>query len=140
MPDVFVPMDTNYFTAFYSALFENKLLQRFVYSYSNTHRNKLMKNYSDAASFNSNFKITNELWNEFLSFVKSKSKKTFKQEDINKSAEKVRLHFKALLAKQLWQDEGYFMVINSEDRMIKEALKTLGTNYRELLKPKIETK
>ncbi|MCZ2139827.1 MAG: S41 family peptidase [Bacteroidia bacterium] len=140
MPDVFVPMDTNYFTSFYSALFENKLLQRFVYSYSNTHRNKLMKNYSDAATFNSNFKITDELWNEFLSFVKSKSKNTFKQEDINKSAEKVRLHFKALLAKQLWQDEGYLMVINSEDRMIKEALKTLGTNYRELLKPKIETK
>lgn len=134
-PDVFVPIDTSYLTTFYSEIFEQTLIQRFTYNYADTKRSWLKATFTKASLFNTGFTVDEPLWQSFISYVNKNSKVTFKPNDIEKSKAHVKLLLKAMIARQIWRDEGYYAVLNSEDLMIRKALETLGSNYYKLLKP-----
>lgn len=132
-PDVYVPIDTSYMTSFYLMLFEKSLLQRFTYNYTDKNRKQLVATYKNSAAFNASFTIDAPLWNNFLNFVQQNSKDILQQEEINLSAKQTRLMLKAMIARQLWREEGYYHVLNAEDRMIRKALETFGGPYNNIL-------
>jgi carboxyl-terminal processing protease len=45
---------------------------------------------------------------------------------IRRSAEKIKLNLKALIARQFWKSNGYYPIINSEDATIKKAVEILS--------------
>ncbi|MCU0421270.1 MAG: S41 family peptidase [Bacteroidia bacterium] len=133
-PDVFVPADTAYLNPFYYALFDESLLNRFVFYYVDEQREKLVSTYLDANSFNLHFSINQQLWNSFLSYVKQHSKKSFSTKEITLAEKKSKQMLKAMIARQIWREEGYYRVLSSEDNAIQKAIITMGTNYNSLLK------
>ncbi len=134
-PDVFVPVDTSYLNSFYDMLFEQSLLQRYTYNFTDKQRKTLLASYLNPQLFNAGFSISDEQWNAFLQFVKQNAKTPIQPQHLQASAKRVRLMLKAMIARQLWRDEGYFTVLSSEDVVIRKALETFGSSYNNLLKP-----
>ena len=134
-PDVFVAVDTSYINQFYGALFEQSLLSRFTYNYMDANRKKLTSTYQNASTFNASFYVNDVLWNNFISYIKANSSSDFTYQEIKQSEKQVRLLIKAMIARQVWRDEGYFTVLSSEDKMIRKAIETFSSNYDKLLHP-----
>jgi carboxyl-terminal processing protease len=135
MPDVFVAVDTSYINKFYAALFEQSLLSRFTYNYMDANRKSLTTTYKNAASFNASFYVNDILWNKFVNYIKQNSTIDFSTQELVQSEKHVRLLLKAMIARQVWRDEGYYTVLSSEDKMIRKAIETFSSNYNKLLKP-----
>lgn len=135
MPDVFVAVDTSYINHFYAAIFEQSLLSRFTYNYMDANRKKLTSTYQNAGTFNASFLVSNDLWNNFVNYIKQNSTTDFSNQEINQSEKHVRLLIKAMIARQVWRDEGYYTVLSSEDKMIRKAIETFSSNYDKLLHP-----
>jgi carboxyl-terminal processing protease len=134
-PDVFVAVDTSYINHFYAAMFEQSLLSRFTYNYMDANRKILMNTYKNAATFNASFYVNEGLWNKFVTYIKQYNTTDFSSQEINQSEKHVRLLIKAMIARQVWRDEGYYTVLSSEDKMIRKAIETFSSNYNKLLRP-----
>jgi len=134
-PDVFVAIDTSYINQFYAALFEQSLLSRFTYNFMDVNRKTLTTTYKNAATFNASFNVNDVLWNTFISFIKENRRGDFTDQEIKQSEKQIRHLLKAMIARQVWRDEGYFTVLSSEDKMIRKAIETFSSNYDKLLHP-----
>jgi carboxyl-terminal processing protease len=130
-PDIFVPLDTSYSSSFITQVLANNLLNQFAYMYTDQHRTELKK-YADPRQFNARF--TTDLFSEFVGYARSKNIQATPQE-INKARTYIGSHLKALVARQLWRDAGYFTVISSTDRSIQKALDIMR-DYDKLLSKK----
>ena len=98
-------------------------------------RKTLTTTYKNAATFNASFYVNDVLWNKFISYIKENSRGNFTDEEIKQSEKQVRHLLKAMIARQVWRDEGYFTVLSSEDKMIRKAIETFSSNYEKLLHP-----
>jgi carboxyl-terminal processing protease len=130
-PDIFVPLDTTFSSQFITQILSSSLLNQFAYTYTDKHRSELKK-YTDVKKFNSQF--NDNIFEEFVAYASTKNVKATKEE-IQKSGEYIGVHLKALVARQLWRDQGYFTVISATDKAIQKALSILG-NYEKLLSKK----
>ncbi len=121
MPDVFVSIDTSYRNNYTTEVLSAGLLRQFTYTYVDEHRNELKK-YSDVVQFNKQFNA--DLFTQFTSYTTAKG---IEATDLEK--QKARLfisrQLKALIARQLWHDNGYYTVMNSYDHTIERALNAL---------------
>ena len=130
-PDIFVPLDTTYSSSFITQILSNNLLNQFSYTYTDKHRLELKK-YVDAKQFNKQF--NDKIFDEFVSYTLTKNVVAGKGE-IDRSREYIGTHLKALVARQLWRDQGYFTIISTTDKTIQKALSVLG-NYEKMLSKK----
>lgn len=120
MPDVFVSMDTSGSSAYFSAISSKGLISEFTYDFLDNNRKNLLK-YKSFKEFNSSFNITETIFNEFISFAARKGVKA-DEKGIKQSAEVIRTQLKALVARQLWKNEGFYSVMHTLDRTLKKAV------------------
>lgn len=125
MPDVFIPIDTTLF----ANLFYAKALQyvpRFVYSEYEGYKQQLKK-YKTVQVFNNQFSVTDAMMTDFINFVKSEeSLSKVNSAELAKAKEKLRQRLKAYFARQVFQDNGYFYIMNQGDPMLKAALESVN--------------
>lgn len=131
MPDVFVPIDTGYRNAYTLQVLEAGLLNQFAFSYVDGNRKALSK-FGNPAAFQEKFKLN--LVPLFVDFAQSKGIVPSNYALIKQATPYLEKQLKALVARQLWRDMGYFTVINASDITIQQALKSF-TNYNQLLSP-----
>lgn len=122
-PDVFVPIDTVGRTHYLSELVYKGLVNDFAFTYADKERVKL-KQYKSFNDFNDSFAITDKLYADFVEYAK-KNKITASQEQINKSKRLLSSQMKALISRNIWGNDGYFPVIQSQDNVIKKAIEVL---------------
>jgi len=119
-PDVFMPLDTSYANLYVAQL--RQYILPFLYDYVESNRTALEK--YNVASFTNSFKVDAKLFGEFQNFARLEGY----SESFSSNAaynEGLQLLIKANLAKQLFQNEGFYRVINSDAPIIKEALKQI---------------
>lgn len=125
MPDVFVPLDT-----VVNNLYANRLRRKipeFVYSYYSDHSANF-KQYNSIESFDVNYNVSEALFQEFLVFAEDKGwEKDMSKMSENKS--NLKFFLKAYIAKQLFQNDGFFRITNQIDPVIKEALKQIENGF-----------
>jgi carboxyl-terminal processing protease len=73
MPDVFVAMDTGRVSDYYWKLFRNNIFNQFVFSYMETGKARLLKQYPTFDLFNDNFHVDQDLRNEFYAFAQKEN-------------------------------------------------------------------
>jgi carboxyl-terminal processing protease len=124
MPDVFIPIDTTLFAnIFYATALQ--YIPRFVYSKYEGYKTQL-KGYKTVQVFNNQFKVTDAMMAEFVKFVKSEEKlSTINAAELAKAKENLRQRIKAYFARQAFQDNGYFYMMNQNDPMLEAALKSI---------------
>ena len=119
-PDYFIPLDTAGRSDWlYDVLAEN-MINTFVFDYVDAHKKELKK-YKSAADFDDKFKINDRIFNNFIEITKNKGIKG-SIDEIETSKDWIHMRLKALIARNKWNDEGFYRTVNKDDRMMMKAL------------------
>ena len=116
IPDIFVSIDT--VNRFSNALYGG--LNDYIFKYIDNHRAKMSK--WELYDFVENFDKDSKILNEYIN-----------QLDLNtpispKSRENLKVYFNAIMARNLFDETGYFIVTQKKDRMILKVLELESKN------------
>jgi carboxyl-terminal processing protease len=120
MPDVFVGLDTSGSSAYLSQISSKGLVSEFAYNYLDQNR-KLFKKFNSFEEFNKSFEITPGIMEQFVAFAEKDSVKK-DEEGLKASGYVIRTQIKALIARQLYKNEGYYAIMHSMDKTLQKAL------------------
>jgi carboxyl-terminal processing protease len=127
LPDYFVPIDTGYYSTFLTMVVANALIGKFAYEYLDQNRSAItaipsLKVYNEA------YQINDKVYDTFVKFAVSNGIDMPTEASKQKSKPFIKQQIKALIARQIWRDQGYYMVIQKEDKAIQLALQKLQSN------------
>jgi carboxyl-terminal processing protease len=123
-PDIFVPIDTSYRSSYLNKVFYKGLVNDFSFSYADKHRASF-SSYKTAADYVKNYIPTQALLNEFVEFA-SKNGIPENDSQLKKSSAFLLSNIKALMGRNLFDNEAYYPVLLKEDKVFTEALKTIA--------------
>ncbi len=118
-PDIFVPLDSTKYT-YLNQLYEQNIIRQFSMYYAEDHKKVLQA--MGLEKFKTQFEVTEKMWQD-LQAEAGKAGIKATQQEIEKSKKIITIHIKALIAKQLWRNEGFYPIIHQEDEILQEALK-----------------
>ncbi|MFL5764400.1 MAG: S41 family peptidase [Bacteroidia bacterium] len=123
VPDVFVALDTTGRTLYLSQALFSGVVNDFAFEYSDHHRDQL-KAYGSFEKFNSSFAISPEIMNEFVAYAeKNKIKRNDRELEASEGILKNQL--KALIARNIWNGDGFYKVLQSQDNMLRKAIELM---------------
>ena len=135
MPDVFVPIDTTFYSDYHRTLVSKGLVNRVAMNYLDKHREELNKKYKKILTYKEKFIVPESLMDELLAMAEEK-KISFKEEEYNRSLPLIQLQIKALIARDLFDMTEYLYIINDANRTYQEALKLINdeAKYNQILR------
>lgn len=123
IPDVFVGLDTAGRSLYLTEVFFTGTANDFAFEYADRERTKL-KAYKTVENFNKTFVITPAILEEFITYAeKNKIKRNNKEIAISQNILKNQL--KALIARNIFNGEGYYQVIQTQDNVLKKAIELM---------------
>ncbi|NPA45124.1 MAG: S41 family peptidase [Chlorobi bacterium] len=125
MPDVFVPVDTTYFTEFYKEVTSKGLIYKFALSYADNHRDELNK-FTSAKEISDYLEKKNIL-TLFIDYAKKEGIKENKK-DLQLSKKVIETRLKAFIARNIIDNKGYFPIIREIDDDLMKAKEILDKN------------
>lgn len=161
MPDIFVPLDTTQFTMFHRKLVALGIVNKVCVQYIDKNRAELKKKYPTFEKFKSGYEVPEELLKQLLTvgekeiakndsaqlgksqlqIIKSEMKpadKNAKDEpsQFEKSKPLIKLQLKALIARDLWEMNEYYQIMDIENESLQKAIEILQTPgaYEKILK------
>ncbi len=97
-------------------------------------RKALLDKYKTFEKFNEKFEIDDRILN-FLREAADKEKIEFNEEQYNKALPLIKAQLKALIARDLWDMNEYFQVMNATNKSVERALEILNDKeYEKILK------
>ncbi len=69
MPDIFVPMDTTNYAAFYNEIVRKGVVSSFVMNYLSSHRESLKQKFPTFDDFQDGFSISDEMYNDLVAYA-----------------------------------------------------------------------
>lgn len=135
MPDIFVPVDTTFASELYTDLIRKGVFNQYVVDYVMEERENLKNKYPDFSDFENDFIITDAMIDKFRMLAEEKGIE-WNEEQYKRSEEMIKLQLKSLIARNEWENENYYKIILSEDKMINKAIEILNdaNQYRSILK------
>ena len=120
MPDFFVPLDRDSNTMAFNQIYNSGLLIEFTFNYANEHKTELLRKYPTAEDFVANMTVSDATISQFLKFYQSKKHSV---PTLNRTSQKeLRLWLKALIGRNIYEEKGFYPIINSTDKTILKAL------------------
>ncbi|MEO8795994.1 MAG: S41 family peptidase, partial [Daejeonella sp.] len=119
-PDIYVPIDTLGYSMYYASLSAKGILNEFVFQ----HLIGRIGDVKQSESFINEFKLSPADYAE-ISQIASAQKITSAPKQLELSKKIIETDVKALLARYFLGDEGFFKVLNAEDRVISRSLQVL---------------
>jgi carboxyl-terminal processing protease len=139
MPDIYIPLDTSYYSAYHEKLLRKSIIFQFVSTYIDKHRKSLQEKYKTFEPFNNSFTVNAGLFDEMVAFGQ-KNGVPADEEGIKISGDFIKKYMKALIARHLFDDSAYFKIFNKGDNVYEKAIEVLDNwdKYRkECLKEKL---
>jgi carboxyl-terminal processing protease len=122
MPDVFVSLDTSGGSNYYSSLSSKGIISEFAYNYLDNNRESFKK-YASFNDFNRDFSVTGKIINDFIAFAEEKGVKK-DEKGFKTSSLIISTQLKALIARQVWKNDGFYAVIHTLDQTLKKAIES----------------
>lgn len=119
MPDSFVPYDTTQNSVYMNKLFLGNIVGEYALSYTENNRKKLSA--MEFEPFYKNFKVTDQMLQDVVALGKRQDIQ-FVEKDFRHSKELLRIHIKALIARSIWGNKGYYPIINQSNEIFQQAL------------------
>jgi len=136
MPDYFVPVDTTIYTNYHRQLVAKGVILKTTIQYIDENRARLLSEYKNFEEFNERFQIGDDILSNMRQSADDE-KIEFNEEQYNISIPLIRTQLKALIARDLWDINEYFRVMNDTNMSVTRAVELLETNgYEEILKGK----
>lgn len=134
MPDYFVPIDTTLYTDYHRNLVGKGVIIKFTMNFIEKHRKDLANKYKKFDAFNEKFVIDDEML-ATLREMGEKEKVAFDEKQYEKSLPLIKTQLKALIARDLWDINEYFKLMNTTNESILKALEILSSDeYQNKLK------
>ena len=136
MPDVFVPVDTTKYTDYHRKLVAKGVVMRATMNYIDDNRTGLTEKHPSFDDFSLSFQVGQPLFNElFRLAAEEEIEENAEQFDLSK--ELIAIQMKALIARDLFDMQAYYRVINEESDDVKRAIEMLQTPslYKAILNP-----
>ncbi|MBN2614338.1 MAG: S41 family peptidase [Bacteroidales bacterium] len=127
MPDVFVPWDSTRYNELYSALIRKGVFNTYVNEYLDGHRATLHKQYKSLNQYIKNYKVTEADFKVFLQDAKKVSVAVV-PEELDPNINFIKLQIKALIARDLFNQNAYYEIVSSSDRTVNRALQIMKSN------------
>ena len=124
MPDIYVPYDADDYPEYYNKLLDRGLIFRFGFSYTDSHRQDLAL-YADFDDFYQNFKIGRRMFNDFIAYAEEKGIDRDEQ-GIRASEDRIKTLMKAFIARNLYDDDGFYPIYHKIDETFLRAVEFLG--------------
>jgi carboxyl-terminal processing protease len=120
MPDIFVPVDTTYRSAYLAELTYKGIFNQFAFEYVDKQRTKLNK-FNSVEQFDKEFNESQAL-DYLISYAEQKGIKK-DLAGIKISEEIIKNRLKASIARHIWQNDGFYYIINKSDNTLIKAIK-----------------
>ena len=122
MPDIFVPFDSSGMSFYYTELRYSTTFQSFAFDFVSDKRTK----WNSPEEFNKSFIVTDDILSKFVKYAEKNDKVTLNKKEFQKSKKLISKTLKGEIARQLWVEQGYFVVMNGFDPEVQKALRVLG--------------
>ncbi|WP_250630343.1 S41 family peptidase [Rhodoflexus caldus] len=119
MPDVFVPSDTSYQTPYLNSILSANLHREFTSNYIANHQASWKS--KPLSVFLEQFNVSDAMLQSVIEAA-DKEKLTFNAAQWNKSKKYFTTLIKALIARGIYGEEGFYRVMNQQDKVVQKAL------------------
>lgn len=113
VPDIFIPVDTAYYTPYYRDLVASGTLNRMVMDKLDEYRDEWAQEYNSFSDFYNRFSIPDSFIVELTKRAED-SDIEMQNEQLETSMPWLRLQMKALIARNLWSTSEYYQTLNPE--------------------------
>jgi len=127
MPDIFIPVDSTRNTDYHRKLIRNGVLNKFAINYIDKNRKQLNTEYPNVESFKKKFSVTDEIFKELFLWAE-KDNIEYNDEQFNQSKDLLSFQMKAVIARDLYEINGYFYIINDRNESYKQALAIINND------------
>lgn len=121
MPDIFVPFDSSGMSFYYTELRYSSAFQSFAFDFVSDKRTK----WNSPEEFAKSFTISDEILSNFTKYADKNEKVPFNETEFKHSKKLIAQILKGEIARQLWIEQGFFIVTNKTDLEVQKALKVL---------------
>ena len=133
-PDVFVPLDTTFYSDYYRDLNAKGLVNQFAIRYTDANRKAIKQQYKNAETFEKNFVVTNQMVDDLVALAEKEGVKP-RPEGLERSRATIENVVKAIVARDVYGDDDlFFRILNSNNDIYREALRLIQSpDYDRLL-------
>ena len=125
MPDFFVPIDTTQYTDYHRNLVAKGVVIKTTMKFIEKNRKELQNKYKKFETFYDKFEISDEVLANMRSLA-DQEKIKFDEKQYQKSLPLIKTQLKALIARDLWDMNEYFQIMNTTNNSVLQALKVLN--------------
>ena len=135
MPDIFVPLDTTLFTDYHRKLVARGVVNKVCMQFIDKNRKDLKKNYTTFDKFKKEYKVDDSMLKQLI-IDGEKEKIKFDSAQFVISKPLIKLQFKALIARDLWDMNEYYQIMDADNESLTKAVLILQTPgaYEKILK------
>lgn len=122
MPDYFVPLDTMTYTKYHRQLVAKNAITDVVLRYIDNNRKQLKKLYSSFAKFDKEYNVPQSVIDDIRKTGEKKDVKPKDDEELNRTMPYLSNQLKALVARDIWDMDEYFHIINETSDIVKKGI------------------
>jgi carboxyl-terminal processing protease len=127
-----VPLDTTENSDYLHNLAGKGIFNEFVTSYMDHNRDVVSKEYPDFGAFSRNFKVDDIILGRFIAYAEKNGVK-HNARGLKISENFIKLEIRALIARQMFHNDGFFQIINQDNDILKKAIEALkGNTYEKM--------
>ena len=123
MPDVYVPLVDDSTEYYFNRITNLGILYQFAFDYSDQHRQELSQ-YKTVEDFDKSFKVTDAMFNDLVKKAADKGVKG-NAVQVNVARKEANVLLKAYIARNLFDDEGFYPLYAPMDDILQKALEVI---------------
>ena len=128
MPDVYVPLVDDSTEYYFNRIVNTGLLYQYAFDYTDKHRSQL-KRYQTVEAFDRSFAVSDVMFDELVKMAGEKGIKcTDEQKQVARREANTLL--KAYIARNLFDDEGFYPIYSPMDEILQRALEEFQTSVQ----------
>lgn len=122
MPDEFVPLDTTKYSLFHRQLAAKSIIVNANLQYVDQHRKELKEQFKSFADFCQRYEIPQSVIDDIISEGEKQNVKPKDEAELQHTLPYLRTQMKALVARDLWNMDEYFAIMNETNDIVQKAL------------------
>ncbi len=133
MPDIFVPFDSSMNSTYFFDLLRKNVFNDFTLDYIDQNRTTFLKTYPDISTFRKNYTVESKFYNDFIAYSEKQGVKR-DEKGLKTSDKLIKTELRALLARNLWDTDAFFEVMNEINPFVTKAIESIQSNAFEKMK------